>query len=763
MRLVLEEGRTGDAYLRRLRTGQSALRAGYARALGCEPDEVALTGGTHDGINTVLWGLHLRRRDEILTSDEEHAEPCSRRWRPVAKRIGVDVRVVPFDALAGEVGPRTRLVVCSHVSWLTGRMADVRQIVSSGVPVLLDGAQALGAVALDVHALGCDYYAASGQKWLCGPQGTGCLYVRVRRVRTLSPPWPSVSSLGDARDPASLVYHAGAQRFDTASPGGPLATWALAALEVLEDAGLAWVTERGPKLAACSAERLAEAGLDVAPRGAVDARLVGARRRREPRRPSRRGRASSCARRPRSRAGLGRSVEHARGPRQPRPARLLTWTRTHCCGHGSSTWSPACAMSRCSTCTRTSATTIPTASRCLPRICWRRWRRRARAARSRRCTSPTATRPPTIRCSRPARRPRAGSSRSAGWTRTPIRSPSCAAAWTPARAGSSCIRARSPSRCQIRRSTPIFAAAHERRLPVLIHAGRGIPALGRDAVAFARRYPDARIILAHGAICDLNWLWREIPHHRNLFIDTSWWNPIDQAALMSLIPPGHLLYATDLPYFTPYLIATMVTRYAYQVGLDDRQVASILGGQAERVLAGDEPLDLGPAPGQAALDYDVRLERVSMMLVLALGRMLMGRTGWEPLSLARLACDLGDPDAPESDVCRNVLALLQRQEQLAKLDRNISAPFGPGIRLVMLAACIARTPDVALPRVPELEGAERLRQASAAGHRIIAAPPADAALAQPRDLRRSSAADHLVLDPTPAGEALGPAGAQPAG
>jgi predicted TIM-barrel fold metal-dependent hydrolase len=302
---------------------------------------------------------------------------------------------------------------------------------------------------------------------------------------------------------------------------------------------------------------------------------------------------------------------------------------------------------------------------------------------------------------------------------------------------------------------PIFAIANERRLPILIHAGRGIPALGRDAVALARRFPDARIILAHGAICDLNWLWREIPRHPNLFIDTSWWNPIDQAALLSLIPPGHLLYATDLPYFTPYLVATMVTRYAYQLGLDDRQVAGILGGQAERVLAGEEPLDLGPAPGQGALDYDVRLERVSMTLVLALGRMLMGRTGWEPLSLARLACDLGDPDAPESDVCRNVLALLERQEHLAKLDRHISAPFGPGIRLVMLAACIARTPDVALPRVPELEGGERLRNASAAGHRIMAPSPEDAARPAGRQLGRSSAADHLVLERSPAADAPG--------
>jgi predicted TIM-barrel fold metal-dependent hydrolase len=293
---------------------------------------------------------------------------------------------------------------------------------------------------------------------------------------------------------------------------------------------------------------------------------------------------------------------------------------------------------------------------------------------------------------------------------------------------------------------PIFALAHERRLLVLIHAGRGIPSLGRDAVELARRYPEARIVLAHGAICDLNWLWREIPHHPNLFIDTSWWNPTDLAALVSLVPPGHLLYATDLPYFTPFMVATMVTRYAYQVGLDDTQLAGILGVQAERLLAGEEPLDLGPAPGQAGLDHDVRLERIGTLLGLAIGRMLMGRTGWEPLSLARLACDLGDPDAPESDVCRNVLALLEAQERLAAFDPKCSAPFGPGIRIVMLAACIARTPDVALPRVPELEHADRLRSASAAGHRIMPAAAPDPVAEAARDLRRSSAADHLVLD-----------------
>jgi hypothetical protein len=269
------------------------------------------------------------------------------------------------------------------------------------------------------------------------------------------------------------------------------------------------------------------------------------------------------------------------------------------------------------------------------------------------------------------------------------------------------------------RLDPVFAVAHERRLPVLVHAGRGIPTLGQDALVRATRCPEARIILAHAAICDLNWIWRDLPRHPNLYIDTSWWNASDLEALIALVAPGQLLYGTDLPYFSPFMVATMVARFAYQVGLGDAEVDGILCGQAERVVSGAEPLDLGPARGQTPRSYDVRLERLATLLQLAVARMLMGRTGWEPLSLARLACDLGDPDAPESDVARNVLALLDRQERLARTDRDACKPFGPGIRIVMLAACIARTPGVPLPRVPALEDPDALHAASAAGHRVV--------------------------------------------
>lgn len=264
--VVLEQGRSSDVNARQLRTIESALRGGYAAAVGADADEIALTHGTADGISTVLWGLHLRRRDEILTSDEEHLSLLAP-LAAVSKKFGVDVRAAPLDELANAVGPRTRLVACSHVSWITGQVAEVDAIVATGVPVLLDGAQAAGAIPVDVHSVGCDYYAASGQKWLCGPEGSGFLYVRRDRQRTLSPPWPSVLSLGEVSGVTDLVFHADARRFDTAAVVGPLATWALGSLEVLVESDFQLIVEEGPRLAARLAERLAEQGLGVTPRG----------------------------------------------------------------------------------------------------------------------------------------------------------------------------------------------------------------------------------------------------------------------------------------------------------------------------------------------------------------------------------------------------------------------------------------------------------------------------------------------------------------
>jgi predicted TIM-barrel fold metal-dependent hydrolase len=293
---------------------------------------------------------------------------------------------------------------------------------------------------------------------------------------------------------------------------------------------------------------------------------------------------------------------------------------------------------------------------------------------------------------------------------------------------------------------PLLAFAHERRLPVLVHAGRGIPTLARDAVALAGRFPEARIILAHAAICDLSWIWRVAPDHPNLFIDTAWWHPDDLAALFAFVPPGQLLFGSDLPYFTPFMSATMAVRFGLQAGLSQEQLAGILGGQADRLLAGDEPLDLGPAPGPGRFAYSLLLERLTSVLVIAVGRMLMGRTGYEPLALARLACNLGDDDAPEAPVARSVLALLERQEQFARDNPGDGPPLGTGIRSIMLAACVSRTPDVPLPDVPGLARGAELQAEADAGHRPFEATRLHRIPVVRSDLRHSSAADHLMVD-----------------
>ncbi len=174
----------------------------------------------------------------------------------------------------------------------------------------------------------------------------------------------------------------------------------------------------------------------------------------------------------------------------------------------------------------------------------------ARARSCSRCTSPTAIPPPTTTCSRPRRRPADGSSPSAASRRATTPSPRSAAAWPPARAASSCIRARSCSASTSPPCATIVALADEERLPILIHAGRGIPALGAHVLEFASEFPRARFILAHCAVCDLAWIWQRMREYPNVFVDTSWFSTADQLAVYSLIPPGQILFATDIPFGT---------------------------------------------------------------------------------------------------------------------------------------------------------------------------------------------------------------------
>jgi len=264
--LEVTGGRCGRAYFESVMGLAAQARELYAGVLGADPADVALTGSTTDGVNTVLSGLDLRPGDEVLTSDEEHPGLLAPLGR-ARVRHGITVRVVPFDELANAVSPSTRLVACSHVSWVGGKLIDAAALKATGVPFLLDGAQGVGAVPVDVAALGCDFYAGSGQKWLSGPEGSGCLYVKRERLDELVTPWPGYSSIADAMDALSFAPAPDAKRLDHGFPSGLRSAWAIASIEVLAQAGWEWVHERAATLAASLADRLGERGIKVSPRG----------------------------------------------------------------------------------------------------------------------------------------------------------------------------------------------------------------------------------------------------------------------------------------------------------------------------------------------------------------------------------------------------------------------------------------------------------------------------------------------------------------
>ena len=246
---------------------------------------------------------------------------------------------------------------------------------------------------------------------------------------------------------------------------------------------------------------------------------------------------------------------------------------------------------------------------------------------------------------------------------------------------------------------PVFELAHERRLPILCHAGRGIPALGRHSIEVCSRYPGLRLILAHAGISDLSWIWREAADHPNLFFDTAWWSPSDVQALFALVPPGQILMASDAPYATPAWGATMALRHGLQVGLSPEVLRELAGGQALRLLEGEDPLDLGPPAGIESLSRDPLLERVYSFLLAALGQMFNGMVPHESLALARLACDVG-PDVPHGPVFESIVSLLDARDAYEDGGDGRPRRLAPGVHLIVIAAALARTPDVALPDNP---------------------------------------------------------------
>ncbi|HET8741550.1 MAG TPA: aminotransferase class V-fold PLP-dependent enzyme [Gaiella sp.] len=255
IRRDLTEGRVGKEYFEETLALREDMRSAFARLVGAEAEQVALTSSTTDGCGIVLRGLGLTERDEIVTTTDEHFGLLG----PVgASPARVVVAPPEPERIAAAVTPRTRLIATSRVLWTTGEALPLRELREQcGIPVLADGAQSVGAIPDDVDGL--DFLTISGQKWLCGPDSTGALVVRdPDRLAVVS---PSYFAQRAHRPDGSFDPQPGARRFEPAWWSNGTVRAMLAALALRPD----WWLERAREAAARCRELLAPRYELVAP------------------------------------------------------------------------------------------------------------------------------------------------------------------------------------------------------------------------------------------------------------------------------------------------------------------------------------------------------------------------------------------------------------------------------------------------------------------------------------------------------------------
>lgn len=264
-RQELYEGRiVPDAYLEN-RERNRRFAAMAATIFGAAGDEIALTHSATEGLGTALMGMTWSPGDEVITTFEEHPGlllPLAL----LARRFGVVTRYADIGdgssavvaALSSRITSRTRVIAVSHVLWSTGAVLPLREISELArqheVMVVVDGAQSAGQVPVDLHALDVDAYAMAGQKWLCGPEGTGLLYVRRDRFADIA---PTFTRYGQFEPSGYFIPTEGAKRYEIGEFYSPAVAAQEAALHWLRDeVGFAWAYDRIATLGAEFRRRL---------------------------------------------------------------------------------------------------------------------------------------------------------------------------------------------------------------------------------------------------------------------------------------------------------------------------------------------------------------------------------------------------------------------------------------------------------------------------------------------------------------------------
>lgn len=265
-----QNGRLGVAAFEAIGTIYGNARSGVARLLNADADEITLTDNTGEGMNIISYGINWQEGDEVITTNHEHISLLAPLYQ-LRDRYGIIIRFADIGPMAEHpvlktiadlVTPRTRLISISHVTWTTGAVLNISEVAYMGrewgIPVLIDGAQSAGAIPADMKALGVDFYAIPMQKWLCGPDGTGALYVRKDALRYVSPTYVGYWS---TKHEEGLEWELleSAQRFEAGGRQTAAIAGQAAVLNWLEETvGYQWLFERIASLSAYAYQALKE-------------------------------------------------------------------------------------------------------------------------------------------------------------------------------------------------------------------------------------------------------------------------------------------------------------------------------------------------------------------------------------------------------------------------------------------------------------------------------------------------------------------------
>jgi predicted TIM-barrel fold metal-dependent hydrolase len=247
------------------------------------------------------------------------------------------------------------------------------------------------------------------------------------------------------------------------------------------------------------------------------------------------------------------------------------------------------------------------------------------------------------------------------------------------------------------RLEPVFELAAERRVPILIHGGRGLPPIADSLAGLLDRHCPPALIVAHAGIVDLAAMAENFAGRAGVFFDTSVWSPLDLLDLYRLVPPEQVVYASDYPYGRQPNSLLMAVRTARASGLDERQLRALFHDTAARIADGLDPVEPTAPQGATQLSHPVTFLRINQYLTMASAMLWLRHTAdtYGVIGLALNACDeRSNGHRPQTDQLREVLVVTRDLWDLASRLEDETAQRRAqrgALRLVHLASVLSVT------------------------------------------------------------------------